>query len=157
MLKNNSYLDLPKKIIPVGSLSYLCKGDSPDNRRIEVEDIPFYSLNKLVVTFPELIHHPGALARCANFLFTGETFRVITDPNVFIREYLQTKDTLIATKYGKANLAKMHAPKFMGNSFVFFVWNEVNDMAYCVRCAYPFINNHNDIQYSLFIEKPLQA
>lgn len=152
MLKNSNLADLPKKLIEVGTVSYLCKGDSPESRRIEVEDITFYSLNKLVTTFPELIHHPAALARCANFLFTGETFRVITDPLRFKKDYLFTKNSMVMTKFGPVNFSKIHSPKFVGNFFVFYVWNEVNDMAYKVRCVYPFIDNHTDIQYSLFLD-----
>lgn len=151
MSENMLIKQLPKLIVYIGSTSYLCKGNSAESRRIEVEDIPFYSIGTLVSTFPELMHHPSVLAQCANFLLSGETFRVITDLNVFKRNYLHTQESTLETKYGRIDLNQIHSPRFVANSFIFFVWNEINDLPYRVQCSYPFSNNRNDILYSILL------
>lgn len=134
--------NLPQQIITVGKYCFQCFGILPEKRRIVVEDRNFLSLFQLTQSFPELLHHPSALAQCANFLFMGDTFRVITDPMQFQNNYF-------ASKQSHVDFKTMHSPRFEKNDFVFYAWNEVNDLPYRVTCAYPFTNSHNEIKYEL--------
>lgn len=153
----NQMEEMPLQIITVGNVSFLCFGDIPEKRRIVVEGIPFISMQKLAKTFPELTHRLSALARCVNFLSTGTTFRVISDPIQFKKTYFPLNQNEVETSLGKVDFFKMRSPHFEGNMFIFYAWNEVSDLPYKVSFVYPFTDSPNDAKYEILQNKYLSV
>ncbi len=142
--------DTPLQVFFVDKFTYCFYGNSPENRRIVVDENIFSSLKKITKTFPELVHRPSILALCANFLMTGNEFRVVTDPIEFKKNYFPSDKDEIITRLGKVRFECMRMPHFEDNSFVFYAWHEVNDLPYRVTCIYPFVDSNQIGKYELF-------
>lgn len=141
---------LPLEMISMGSTVFQCLGFSSEKRKIKVSEKEFTSLSNLTLTFPDLIHHPSTLARLANFLFAGNTFKVITDPQKFLKIYFFN---VFPEPEEKTFLSSVFSPRFVGNSFLFFAWNQINDRLYLASCVYPFNDEFSDIKYELYTAK----
>lgn len=139
---------LSRHIIKSGEYEFHCLGIHPARRRIEVNEKTFAKLSELVQAFPVLLKHPASLAQCANFLFTGEIFKVIVDPDEFRKTYFFNDREESTTQFGKVDFTIFHSPKMEGDTFIYFVWNQVNDLPYRVVCAYPF-EEQPDVRYEL--------
>lgn len=138
----NIGIAIPRQLVILKGNQFLCTGEQPEQRRIQVNGIPYPSLKRLLEDYPILLNQLQELAILVNFILVGDTYRVIKEISSYKREY-----------HGEYNVNDMHPPKIVDRRFIYYVTNEVNDIPYRASCLYPLSDVLSDASYELLPRK----